>query len=149
MREDDLDYIVRTSRPPLELHHPQPGETELAIARNVAALIEDGATLQFGLGALPEAILSALADRRDLGIHSGAIGDKVAELMQAGVITNARKSIDRGVAVAGIMFGSKRLHEFCHRNPQCSFAPPPTPTTPTCWRGSSASSRSTWRSRWT
>ncbi len=124
VRDEDLDYIVRTSHPPLELHHPDPGETELAVARNVAGLIEDGATLQFGLGALPEAILSALADRRDLGIHSGAIGDKAAELMQAGVITNARKSIDRGVAVAGVMFGSKRIQQFCHRNPAVQFRSP-------------------------
>ena len=121
VREADLDYIVRTSRPPLELHHPQPGEAELAIARHVAGLIEDGATLQFGLGALPEVILAALAGRRDLGIHSGALGDKAAELMEAGVITNARKSIDRGVTVAGIMFGSRRIQQFCHRNPAVQF----------------------------
>jgi acetyl-CoA hydrolase len=119
--EADLDYIVRTARPPLELVHPQPGAVEQAIARNAAALIEDGATLQFGLGALPEAILAQLADRRDLGVHSGAIGDQVAHLMQAGVITNARKSIDRGVTIAGIMFGSKRLHDFAHCNPQLQF----------------------------
>jgi len=121
VRDDDLDYIVRTSRAPLELHQPQPGETELAIARHVAGLIEDGATLQFGLGALPEAILAALADRRDLGIHSGAIGDKAADLMETGVITNARKSIDRGVTVAGVMFGSRRIQQFCHRNPAVQF----------------------------
>ena len=121
VRDADLDYIVRTSRPPLELHHPVPGATELAIARHVAALIPDGATLQFGLGALPEAILAALADRRDLGIHSGAIGDKAADLMEAGVITNARKTIDRGVTVAGVMFGSKRIQQFCHRNPAVQF----------------------------
>ena len=119
--EADLDYIVRTARAPLELVHPQPGAAEQAIARNVAALIEDGATLQFGLGSLPETILAQLADRRDLGVHSGAIGDQVAALMQAGVITNARKSIDRGLTVAGIMFGSKRLHDFAHRNPQLQF----------------------------
>ena len=119
--EADIDYIVHTARPPLELVHPQPGAVEQAIARNVAALIEDGATLQFGLGALPEAILAQLADRRDLGVHSGAIGDQVALLMRAGVITNARKSIDRGLTVAGIMFGSKRLHDFAHRNPQLQF----------------------------
>ncbi len=117
----DIDYLVHTARPPLELVHPQPGEVELAIARNAAALIEDGATLQFGLGALPEAILAQLADRRDLGVHSGAIGDQVAVLMQAGVINNSRKSIDRGVSIAGIMFGSKRLHDFAHRNPQLQF----------------------------
>ena len=119
--EADLDYIVRTSRPPLELVHPHAGPAELATARNVAALIEDGATLQFGLGALPEAILAQLADRRDLGVHSGAIGDQVAALMRSGAITNARKSIDRGVSVGGIMFGSRRLHEFAHRNPQLQF----------------------------
>lgn len=121
VRDADLDYIVRTSRPPLELHQPEPGAIELAVARNVAGLIEDGATLQFGLGALPEAILAALADRRDLGVHSGAIGDQTAELMQAGVITNARKNIDRGTTVAGVMFGSKRIQRFCHRNPAVQF----------------------------
>jgi acyl-CoA hydrolase len=121
VRDDDLDVIVRTSRAPLELHQPQPGEAELAIARHVAELIEDGATLQFGLGALPEATLAALTGRRDLGIHSGAIGDKAAELMEAGVITNARKSIDRGITVAGVMFGSRRIQRFCHRNPAVQF----------------------------
>lgn len=121
LHEADLDYIVHTARPPLELVHPQAGAAEQAIARHVAALIEDGATLQFGLGALPEAILAALADRRDLGVHSGAIGDQVAALMQAGVINNARKSIDRGVSIAGIMFGSRRLHDFAHRNANIQF----------------------------
>ena len=117
----DLDYIVHTARAPLELVHPQAGAAEQAIARHVAGLIDDGATLQFGLGALPEAILGQLADRRDLGVHSGAIGDQVAALMQSGAITNARKSIDRGVSIAGIMFGSQRLHDFAHRNPQIQF----------------------------
>jgi len=119
--EADLDYIVHTARAPLELVHPQPGATEQAIARHAAALIEDGATLQFGLGALPDAILAQLADRRDLGVHSGAIGDEVARLMQAGVITNAKKSIDRGASIAGILFGSKRLHDFAHDNPKLQF----------------------------
>lgn len=119
--EADLDYIVHSARPPLEVLHPPAGAAELAIARQVAGLIEDGATLQFGLGALPEAILAELANRRDLGVHSGAIGDQVAALMQSGAINNARKSIDRGVSVAGIMFGSKRLHDFAHCNPQLKF----------------------------
>ena len=119
--EADLDYIVHTARAPLELVHPQAGAAEQAIAHRVAALIEDGATLQFGLGALPEAILGQLADRRDLGVHSGAIGDQVAALMQSGVINNSRKSIDRGVSIAGIMFGSQRLHDFAHNNPQIQF----------------------------
>jgi len=121
VRDEDLDYIVRTSRAPLELFQPQPGEAELAIARHVGGLIEDGATLQFGLGAMPEAILAAVGDRRDLGIHSGTIGDGVVELTRSGVITNARKSIDPGLTVAGMMMGSKRLYDFAHRNPAVQF----------------------------
>ncbi len=121
VREEDIDCLIRTSRAPLELHHPAPGEAEIGVARHVAGLIDDGATLQFGLGALPETILSALADRRDLGIHSGAIGDQAAELMQAGVVTNARKTLDRGVSVAGVMFGSRRIQRFCHCNPAVQF----------------------------
>ncbi len=121
VREEDLDYVVRTSREPIQFANPQPGAAELQIARRIAGLIEDGATLQFGLGALPETILAQLADRRDLGVHSGAIGDQVAALMQAGVINNARKSIDRGHTVAGVMFASKRLHDFAHNNPRIQF----------------------------
>ena len=119
--EDDLDFIVRTSREPIRFTNPPPGAAELEIARRIAGLIEDGATLQFGLGALPETILAQLADRRDLGVHSGAIGDQVAALMQAGVINNSRKSIDRGVTIAGVMFGAKRLHDYVHNNPQLRF----------------------------
>ena len=121
VHEEDLDFIVRTAREPIQFSNPQPGPAELEIARIIAGLIEDGATLQFGLGALPETILAQLGDRRDLGVHSGAIGDQVATLMQAGVINNARKSIDRGRTVAGVMFGSKRLHDFVHNNPQVQF----------------------------
>ncbi len=121
VRDEDLDYIVRTSRAPVELRQPEPGEAELAIARHVGGLIEDGATLQFGLGAMPEAILAALGDRRDLGIHSGTIGDGVVELTRSGVITNARKSIDPGFTVAGMMMGTRRLYDFAHRNVAVQF----------------------------
>ena len=121
VREADLDVIVHTSRPPIRYTNPPPGAAELEIARIIAGLVEDGATLQFGLGALPETILAQLADRRDLGVHSGAIGDQVAALMQDGVINNSRKAIDRGQTIAGIMFGGKRLHDFAHNNPQIQF----------------------------
>ena len=118
---DDIDVIVRTSRAPIDMPPAKAGETELAVARNVAALVEDGSTLQFGIGALPEAILAQLADRRDLGVHSGAIGDQLAVLTEAGVITNARKSIDRGVTIAGVILGNKRLRDFCHNNAAVQF----------------------------
>ena len=113
----EMDLCVTASYP-----LPQPvassnGAVEQAIARHVAGYIEDGATLQTGLGAIPQAVLAALHDRRDLGVHSGVIGDAVVELAEAGVVTNARKSIDRGASVAGLLMGSARLHRYAHRNP--------------------------------
>jgi len=121
LTDADIDVVVRTSRPPLESPAVVPGDIDRAIARNVASMIEDGATLQFGLGALPEAILGALSGHRDLGVHSGTVGDKVAELMEKGVITNARKSVDPGVTVTGMMMSSRRMHAFAHRNPSIRF----------------------------
>lgn len=121
LRPADIDFIVRTSRPPLELRSAPLGEVDMAIARHVAGLVEDGSTLQFGLGSIPEAILSALSGHRDLGIHSGTIGDKTADLMEAGTITNAKKSIDTGVTVTGLMMGTRRVTGFAHRNPAVQF----------------------------
>lgn len=114
----DIDFYFESNRLPLAPPAGKAGASELGVARNVASLIEDGATLQCGIGALPEAILAQLGDRRDLGVHSGTIGDQVALLSEAGVITNARKSIDRGVTVGGILMGSQRVHDFAHRNAQ-------------------------------
>lgn len=118
---EDLEVIVHTSRAPLQLLHPAPGTAELGIARHVAELIPDGATLQFGLGALPEAMLAALGSHRRLGIHSGAIGDKAVELMEAGVIDHSAKTIDRGYAVGGVILGGARAQRYCHLNPRVQF----------------------------
>lgn len=114
---DAIDILVRTSRPVLELPAAVPGPVEEAIARRVAGLIEDGSTLQMGLGALPKSILARLADRRDLGIHSGMVGDELVDLVEAGAVTNARKAVDTGLSVAGMLMGSRRLYDFAHRNP--------------------------------
>jgi acetyl-CoA hydrolase len=117
LTEADLDVLVRVSHPPVEVARTEPSPIERAIAAHVAGLIEDGATLQIGIGRLPEAILARLADRRDLGVHSGLLNDAVADLMEAGAITNARKSWDRGVAIAGFLYGSRRLFAYAHHNP--------------------------------
>jgi acyl-CoA hydrolase len=114
----DIDFYLETNRAPLACPPVKARASEQGVARNVASLIEDGATLQCGIGALPEAILAQLGDRRDLGVHSGTIGDQVAMLTEAGVITNARKSIDRGVTVGGVLMGSQRVLDFAHCNPQ-------------------------------
>ena len=123
---DDLriDAMIRTSRAPAMLRATPLGAAEAEIARQVAALVPDGATIELGIGALPDAILSALRDHRDLGIHSGMIGDGVVELVEAGALTNARKPIDRGVSIAGLLFGTRRLFDFAHRNPALRLMPP-------------------------
>jgi len=113
----EIDYAVPVSRPPVELRPAAAGETDEAIAKHAAAYVEDGSVLQVGIGALPDAILRLLRDRRDLGVHSGMASDGMVDLSEAGVITNARKPMDRGVSIAGNLIGTRRLHQFAHRNP--------------------------------
>jgi len=112
-----IDCAVQVTRSPVEVSPAQIGEIDLAIAKIVAGYIEDKAVIQVGIGAVPDAILRLLHDRRDLGVHSGMIGDGLVDLMQAGVITNANKPIDTGVAVTGALIGTRRLYEFSDRNP--------------------------------
>jgi acetyl-CoA hydrolase len=114
---EELDVIVRSSRPPLAMSHAEPNDIERAIAGHIAALVPDGATLQFGVGAVPEAVLANLGNHRDLGIHSGSIGDAGARLMETGVVTNRKKAIDPGATIACILLGSRVLYDFAHRNP--------------------------------
>jgi acyl-CoA hydrolase len=111
-----IDCAVHVSRMPVEVPLAKIGDTDLAIAKLVSGFIEDGAVLQVGIGATPDAVLRLLKDRRDLGVHSGMIGDGVVDLMEAGVITNARKPIDRGISITGALIGTRRLYEFANRN---------------------------------
>jgi acyl-CoA hydrolase len=111
-----IDCAVHVARTPVEVPPAKIGDTDLAIAKVVAAYIEDGAVLQVGIGATPDAILRLLHDRRDLGVHSGMIGDGVVDLVEAGVITNARKAIDPGVSITGALIGTRRLFQFADRN---------------------------------
>lgn len=101
----------------LESRPAAPKPAEVAIGSHIAGLIEDGATLQIGIGNVPEAVLQALHQHRDLGLHTGAAGDGVAALAQAGVLTNARKTIDRGVSVAGVLIGGEQVRRWAHHNP--------------------------------
>lgn len=112
----DVDVVVHTSTVPAEVVREPPDPVARRIAAHVAGLVEDGATLQIGLGALPEAVLSGLAGHRDLGVHSGLVGDGVASLMETGVITNARKAFDRGSTIGGMLAGSRRLFQLADRN---------------------------------
>jgi acyl-CoA hydrolase len=114
----EIDYAVRVSRPPVTVPPARIGETDEAIAKYAAAYIEDGSVIQTGVGAVPDAILRLLHDREDLGVHSGMLGDGLVDLVEAGVVTNARKRIDRGVSITGALIGTKRLYDFAHRNQQ-------------------------------
>lgn len=117
LTEADIHFAIRTSRVPLAPAAAKANAVDVAVARQVASLVEDGATLQYGIGALPEAIVSQLADRRDLGLHSGALGDAAAMLIRAGAVTNARKTIDAGITVTGVLMGGHELNTLVHRNP--------------------------------
>ena len=112
----DWTACVTVSRPPAELPAGPVSPAAAAVAARVAGLVEDGATVQFGIGALPGACLDALAGHRDLGIHSGLLNDAAMRLIQAGVATGTRKTVDPGVAVGGFLGGSAALFRFAHRN---------------------------------
>jgi acyl-CoA hydrolase len=106
---EEIDLLVHVSRAPPE-HPMAPARgNEDAIAGHIAGLVPDGATIQLGIGSVPSAVASRLRSHRDLGIHSGVITDAVADLMEAGVVTGARKSVDPGIVVTGFLMGSARL----------------------------------------
>lgn len=111
-------YLVEVDRPLHEAPPHPPTEVELLIGRKVAELIEDRATLQMGIGAIPNAVLASLGNHKDLGIHTEMFSDGVVDLFEAGVITNAYKPIHRGQIVATFVSGSKRVYDFVDDNPK-------------------------------
>lgn len=121
---DEIDLLI-------EAEHELPeaggtdgfGELEAAIAAHAAEEIPDGATLQFGIGRIPEAIVASLRGHVDLGLHSGMIGDACIDLVEAGVVTGARKSADVGKLVAGVVLGSRRIFDWVDRNPDVVMVP--------------------------
>ncbi|HEX2561158.1 acetyl-CoA hydrolase/transferase family protein [Phenylobacterium sp.] len=106
------ELMVEVSRPLVTQPAGPPDEVEARIAAHVAALVPDGATLQLGVGKLPGAVLGALGGHRDLGLHSGIVGDGVADLIERGVITNAAKRELAGISVTGSLLGSEALYRF-------------------------------------
>ena len=122
LRLDEIDAWVQSDQPVVNMPAGKSGEAETAIARHIASRIEDGATLQLGIGNLPDTVLQALHGHRNLGLHSGTIGDRVADLAEAGVITNTHKGIDTGVSVTGLLMGTARTRRWAHRNPALRIA---------------------------
>jgi acyl-CoA hydrolase/GNAT superfamily N-acetyltransferase len=119
----DLDALVASDEPILEAPQGEESELALQIGRHIADLVEDGATLQLGIGQIPDAVLRHLGDHHDLGIHTEMFSDGVLPLVDAGVITNARKTLHRGKMVASFVLGSKALYDFVDDNPIVEFHP--------------------------
>jgi len=118
-----VSAIVETSHPLAELHPVPFTELQHRIAQNVAALIPDGATLQMGIGGIPDAVLTCLRDRKDLGIHSEMVSDGVIPLIESGVVNGEKKTLHTGKVVAGFVLGTRRLADFIHDNPIFEFHP--------------------------
>jgi 4-hydroxybutyrate CoA-transferase len=120
---DQVSAIVETSRPLPEHHAETSTEIHRRIARNVASLISDGSTLQMGIGAIPDAVLSELRHHRNLGVHSEMVSDGIIPLVESGVINGAEKTIHRGKIVLGFVLGSKPLFDFIRENVMFEFHP--------------------------
>ena len=119
----DIDVLVPASRPMIEVPSARVGELETRIANHAARYIRDGAIVQFGIGAIPDAIAATMVDLRNLGIHSGVISDSYMALEEAGAVTNATKKIDVGQTVTGAIWGTKKLYDFVHGNRSIKVCP--------------------------
>lgn len=115
----EIDVFVEHDEPLPTLPAAKIGEIEEAIGKHCAELINDGDTLQLGIGAIPDAVCHQLLDKRHLGIHSEMLGDGVVKLYEAGAIDNSMKGIDKGKFVFNFVMGSSELYKFCDKNPAC------------------------------
>jgi len=118
---DEIVVVVRTGRAPVTWTAPAPDEAERALARQVAAVVPDGAVLQIGIGSFPGAVLAALGEHNDLGIHSGLFADGMVDLVERGVVTNRTKPVDTGVSVGGVVMGGAGLIAWLDGNPRVAL----------------------------
>lgn len=118
-----LTHVVPVSYPVSELRMAEEGDSEVVekMAKYIAGLIPDGATMQMGIGAVPDAVLKYLFDKKDLGIHTELFSEGVIDLVEAGVLTNARKTLHPGKIVAGFILGTQRLYNWVDNNPMIEF----------------------------
>jgi acyl-CoA hydrolase len=115
--------LVEDEEPVLEVGLPKIGPVQEAIGKYVAELVPDGATLQIGYGAIPDAVVMQLTHKHDLGIHTEMVGDGIMTLVEAGVVTNRRKNYHHGKMLATFALGSKKLYQFMNRNPALEIHP--------------------------
>ncbi|MGB2666514.1 MAG: hypothetical protein WAK48_21100 [Candidatus Acidiferrum sp.] len=115
--------MVEVSRPLCELNPIQITEVHHAIGKHVAGLIEDGATLQLGIGGIPDAVLLELTRHQDLGVQTEMLSDSVIPLIESGVLNGNRKSIHRGKIILSFVLGTKKLFDYVNNNPMFEFHP--------------------------
>jgi acyl-CoA hydrolase/GNAT superfamily N-acetyltransferase len=119
----DLDVLVSSQEPLHEVSPTEPSEEARQIAEHIAALVEDGSTVEFGIGRIPQALMKLLTHKRDLGIHTEMLTDGIVDLVESGAVTGERKKIDHGKIVASFCLGSRKLYDYIDGNPLFSFHP--------------------------
>ena len=119
----DIDIVVESEAPIIELPPPRIGPVEEAIGRNIAGLVGDGDCLQLGIGGIPDAVLGFLHEKNDLGIHTEMFSEGVVDLYLEGVVTNKRKNIHRDKMSATFLMGTRRLYDFVDDNPMVNMFP--------------------------
>lgn len=123
LHKTQFDFIVEAEANLPEIPRLRMTELDQKIAENIAPLISDGATLQLGIGKIPDAVLHFLEDKKDLGVHTEMFSDGVMELIQKGIINCQKKTLHRGKIVSSFVIGSRELYKFIHDNPFCEFRP--------------------------
>jgi acetyl-CoA hydrolase len=118
-----IDHIVEVDYPLPEFRMGEPSDIQEQIGQLIGALIEDGSTLQMGIGGIPDAVLNYLDDKRDLGIHTELFSDGIIDLVDAGIINNEKKTLHPGKIIAGFLLGTQRLYDYVHDNPIVELHP--------------------------
>ena len=116
INQNEIDYMIETDRPLPQVRREELSDLDRRIGRYVSQLIEDGATIQLGIGRLSEAVLASLNEKRWLGVHSGLLPDGIVDLVENGVIDNSRKGLKNGKIVTTTMIGTDKLYKFVNRN---------------------------------
>jgi acyl-CoA hydrolase/GNAT superfamily N-acetyltransferase len=118
-----IDVLVPCDENVIEIPIPEPDETLRGIGQNIARLVEDGSTIECGIGRIPQALVEFLKDKKDLGVHTEMFSDWIIDLIECGAITCAKKTLNRGKVVASFCMGSKRLYDYINNNPFFEFYP--------------------------
>ena len=120
---NDIDALVPLDEDIIETSIPEPDETLRRIGQNIARLVEDGSTIECGIGRIPQALAEFLKDKKDLGIHTEMFGDWIIDLIECGAITCSKKTLNRGKIVASFCMGTRRLYDYIDNNPFFEFYP--------------------------